>query len=64
LTGIFESKSSPAFTRTSPTALPTGVKPYQPSKRRKGKENEKTSRKEREKKSTLSFVSLSENYQA
>ena len=35
--------------------LPTGVKPYQPRKRRKGKGNEKTSRKESEKKSTFIF---------
>lgn len=55
LTGNFESKSWPALTRTSPTALPTGVKPYQSSKRRKGKGNEKTSRKESEKKSSIIF---------
>ena len=55
LTGIFESNSWPTLTRTSPTALPTGAKPYQPRKRRKGKGNEKTSRKESEKKSTFIF---------
>ena len=55
LTGIFESKTWPPIPRTSPIAPPTGVTPYQPSKRRKGKGNEKTSRKESEKKSTITF---------